>query len=102
MYLHRAALALLAMSLAVCARADMVKLTVKEVAGDVTVTRAGHTEKATVGFTFVPPAQVRTGSASSVLLADSATTLKVSSSTVIDIPASAQPSGMIDRILQRS
>jgi hypothetical protein len=84
------------------AQAGTAQLTVKEVAGDVTVIAGGHTEKASVGYTFAPPAEVRTGQNGSVLLADSATTLKVSPSTIVSIPASAQPSGMLDRILQRS
>jgi hypothetical protein len=97
------ALTLLAMSPAFTpAFAETARLTVKEVAGEVTVTAGGLTKKAVAGFTFSAPAQVRTGRDGSVLLADSATTLKVSPSTIIDIPVSAQPSGMLDRILQRS
>jgi hypothetical protein len=84
------------------AHADMAKLTVKEVAGLVAIQSAGVERRATVGMVFSPPAEVRVGTDGSMLLADAETTLRISANSVIAIPASAQPSGMIDRILQRS
>jgi hypothetical protein len=84
------------------ARADMAKLTVKEVSGNVTIQTAGREQPATVGLVFAPPAEVRTGSNGTMLLADAETTLRISANSVVVIPSSAQPSGMVDRILQRS
>ena len=84
------------------AHAGMAKLVVKEVTGEVTIKGAGGEQRATVGLVFSPPAEVRTNSNSTMLLADSETTLRISANSVVVIPASSQPSGMIDRILQRS
>jgi hypothetical protein len=84
------------------AHADMVKLTVREAVGQVTIEAGGHSQPAKVGMTFTPPAEVRAGTDGSILLADAETTLKISPNSIVAIPASAQPSGMIDRILQRS
>jgi FecR protein len=84
------------------AHADMAKLRVKEVSGDVMITAAGAEQRATVGLLFSPPAEVRTGATGAILLADAETTLRISANSVVVIPSSAQPSGMIDRILQRS
>ena len=84
------------------AHASMAKLMVKEVTGDVTIKVAGGEQRATVGLVFSPPAEVRTSSNGTMLLADSETTLRISANSVVVIPSSAQPSGMIDRILQRS
>ena len=84
------------------AHAGMAKLMVKEVTGDVTIKAAGGEQRATVGMVFSAPAEVRTSSNGTMLLADAETTLRISANSVVVIPSSAQPSGMIDRILQRS
>ncbi len=82
--------------------ADTVKLTVKEVSGQVTLDVGGHLQEASKGLTFAPPAEIRTGADGMLLLADAETTLRISANSIVAIPASAAPSGMVDRILQRA
>lgn len=77
-------------------------IAVVDVRGEAYVTMGGKTRTPKIGSVVVPAATIATGVNSALELQQGATTVAISASTLIELPETDAPGGMLDRIVQSS